>query len=157
MLKKEVKLQKGDIFTIPIDDNRIGYGQIIETREHDFLIVVFDYSESDDNTTDLSAVVKSRKILMGNTLDAKFFNGDWRIVGSVTDNLKEIPLPTYKIGLPGSLQAVSYYGNIVSTADVELDDLEYELVSAPIRFEKALQAHFGKGEWDERDNEILYK
>ena len=98
----KVNAKVGDIFQIPIDDARVGYGQVVVQPEKNVLFVcVFSATTRSGEQPELDAVVRSEILLAGNTFDAKIWHGHWPVVGNVPPNMRAIALPNYKEGQPG--------------------------------------------------------
>ena len=77
--------RKGDVFTIPLDDGRVHLGQVIAFERFDllFYIVVFDLVTTPERAPDLvDRTLASRPILAGQTMDALFRPGGWKVVGN---------------------------------------------------------------------------
>lgn len=147
--KLKIEMNVGDVFAIPIDDARVGYGQIVLKPEKPVLFIcVFAMTSPPGSSPDLNEVVRSDILLMGSTFDALLQNGQWKIVGSIVENLSSIALPVYKSGMGDE--------TIVETVDrsrsrkanrQEEASLPFRTYTAPIGFELALKAIGGVGEW----------
>jgi hypothetical protein len=86
--------------------------------------------------------------LVGWTLDALIHHGEWRVVGHISPIAERVPFPSYKVRVKG----VSYvhdfnekYHRRATAEEWEL--LENKTTVAPIRYQNALLAHHGFGEW----------
>lgn len=147
--KAKIEVNVGDVFQIPIDDARIGYGQVVLKPENPILFIcVFAATTPPGTSPDLNEIVRSDILLAGSTFDALLNNGRWRIVGNVMSNLSSIALPVYKSGMGAEA--------IVETLDrsrrrraskQEESLLPFRTYTAPIGFELALKAIGGIGEW----------
>jgi hypothetical protein len=154
-----MKLKIGDIFTIPITDTRIGIGKIINRPNKDsLLIVVYDVTLDKNIIPGLKELCDNDILLLGHTLDAKLYHKHWAVIGNYTENITEIYLPYYKLGTPPSdIYIVNYKGECLRRATIkEFDALDYQSIVAPIRYEKALKAHFNLLDWDESYDALLY-
>ena len=87
--------RKGDVFTIPLDDGRVHLGQVIAFERFDllFYIVVFDL------VTTPERALASCPILAGQTMDALFKAGGWKVVGNRPSDAARF-LPAYKRDTP---------------------------------------------------------
>src|SRR4051794_27416313 len=86
--KTKIEVNVGDVFQIPIDDTRIGYGQVVLKPEKPILFIcVFAATTAPGVPPDLDEITRSDILLAGSTFDALFNHGRWTIVGNVTSNL----------------------------------------------------------------------
>ena len=144
----------GDIFQIPIDENRVGFGQIMARKlgPNPDLMVVFERVSQPSiapSPTELSKIVESSILFIANTFDVLIRNGRWKNCGNLEPNLKRVPLPCYKLGS-------GHFGVVVESYDrkrrrratkAEIAMLDYRNSIGPIRLEKALQAKHGVIPW----------
>ena len=157
------KLKVGDVFTMtPINDEsdfKIGFGQIVKiNNKSNFIIVVFKQICHNQNLPSLDKIVGDDILFLGYTMDALFYHKYWQVIGNVSFNLDKIKLPYYKLGTPPDMNIVNYKGNMLRKASrYEFDNLEYQTVSAPVRFELALNAYHKIAGWNKDDNELLYQ
>lgn len=151
--KKRLKLRVGDIFSVPIDDRRVGYGQIAASwGEGHYYFAVFEGVYSVDEQPEFDAVVSAPLLLLALSLDALLFHEHWRLVGHRDVDQAAIPFPAYKEGVspPGTFDVVDYTGTRRRRAtDLEVERLPFRKVVAPIRVEKAFRALNGTEAWDE--------
>jgi Immunity protein 26 len=153
-----MKLRVGDVFTIPIDNIRVGFGQLISMPNKDSLIIaVFDFSCLKENEYFMDKICESEIIFLGYTLDAKLYHKHWVIIGNYTNNINNIYLPYFKIGSPPNIHITNYKGESIRRAEnSEFDSFNYLSIVAPIRYENALKAHNNLMEWDDVYNDLLY-
>lgn len=145
----KVEVNIGDVFQIPIDDARVGYGQVVLKPEDPvYFVCVFAAMTPPGVSPDVGEIIHSDILLAGSTFDALFRNGHWVIVGNITSNLPSIALPVYKYGMGDDA--------VVETLDRsrrrratqrEEQSLPFRKYRAPIGFELALKAIAGVGEW----------
>jgi hypothetical protein len=153
--KKKLKLSVGDVFSVPIDADRVGYGQIVspwgESGGH-FYFAIFDWVGSADEAPDIDAIVSAPLLLLALSMDALLFHQHWRVVGHHDVDGSAIPWPAYKEGVspPGAFDVVDFTGTRRRPAtDDEVERLPFRKVVAPIRVEKALRALRGDDPWDD--------
>ncbi len=148
-MASKVKVQVGDVFQIPIDDSRWGYGQVVLQPEKNVLFIcVFAATTESDQAPDLEQVVRSDILLAGNTFDAKFNHGHWPIVGNLISNLVKIPLPNYKSGKEETTIVETLDRSRRRSATKEEEQfLSFRTYTAPVGFELALKAIAGVGRW----------
>lgn len=158
-MAKKVKAKIGDVFQIPIDDARVGYGQVVLFPEKSSLFIcVFAATTPPGVEPDLNEIVRSDILLAGSTYDGKLWHGHWPIVGNVTTNLPSIALPVYKSGM-GATAIVETLDNSRRRPATKQEEefLPFRHYAAPGVFEDALKAIAGLGEWryDKLSYEIL--
>ncbi|HEV2251351.1 MAG TPA: Imm26 family immunity protein [Candidatus Limnocylindria bacterium] len=147
-----LKLNVGDVFTVPIDDSRIGIGQIVGAYGKDaYYFAIFDATASPREQLDLGKAIDQRVLFLALSLDAKLAAGHWTVVGSqpVRDDM---PLPAFKevVGSPDRVDVVDFSGERRRPAGAsEADLLPNRKVVAPVRLEKALRAKHGLEPWIE--------
>jgi hypothetical protein len=150
----KIKFKIGDIFSIPIGDGRFGYGLVVEYFSKHLIYCVF-YSGLLSREIQLA---HTNIFLAGITTGVKIENGDWQIVSTETRNLADIRKPNFKVMIEGRMHIVSFSGQTKrKIEEEEADILSFRSVIAPIRYEKALCAHFGVGEWQQPYDELLYE
>ena len=159
--KKRLKLKEGDVFTIPIDGNTQGYGQIVKIPDkYSFIMVVFEGKWSKNDTVSIEAIINTPILFIGFTLDALLYHGRWVIIGNITSNLGLIVIPYYfKMGLPTeSQQLINYKLEVLRMATQQESDLLYRHHGrSPIGYQKMLQAYYGIGDLDDEDIKYNYK
>ncbi|UKB82733.1 immunity 26/phosphotriesterase HocA family protein [Chryseobacterium sp. MEBOG06] len=164
-MAKRFKITKGDIFTIPITSDETGFGQLVELPDkYTLIIIVFNYKALTTDIFDVGNIIKKDILFLGYTNDAKLYHKDWEIIGNRTDNLMNVSMPCFKLGLPNDdypdgARLVNYKGDVIANINKsQFDKLSFETEVGPIRFEKALRAHFGLEEWiPDNYDKILYE
>lgn len=151
------KAQVGDVFLIPIDASRHGVGQIAGDWKGELYILVFDVAHvgSDINP---SSINDMEPLFAALSLDAKIYNGDWKIVGRTTENLDRIVHPVFKVNQDKDVFLESRDRSITRPiSDEDAEALRFRTVVAPVRLEKALKAYNGIGEWNSRYDDLRYE
>ncbi|MGE8513543.1 MAG: Imm26 family immunity protein [Chryseobacterium culicis] len=165
-MAKRFKLNVGDVFTIPLENDEFGIGQIVymPNHKHNFIMIVFDKKYNLKEEVDLNGLQDLKILFLGYTVDAKLYHKDWEIIGNNLSNLSSVKFPCYKLGLPNDdypdgARLVNYKGNVIANINKsQFDKLSFQSEVGPIRFEKALKAHFGLQEWITEDyDKILYE
>lgn len=158
--KRRPKLRAGDVFRVPIDDDRLGFGQIAaswgESGGH-YYFAIFDGVYLRDETPELDAIVSAPLLLLALSMDALLFHEHWQLVGHRDFDETAIPWPAYKEGVspPGTFDVVDHTGQRRRRAtDDEAERLPFRKVVAPIRVEKALRALHGEEPWVEAYDEL---
>ncbi|RYG02557.1 MAG: hypothetical protein EON94_05680 [Caulobacteraceae bacterium] len=136
----------GDVFLIPLDEERCGIGQVAGEWESELYVVVYDkVVPRDAVATDIDGAGLQFAAL---TLDAKFYHGDWQIIGNRRDNLTQLPQPWFKVRISGVpyIEARDRSVSRPATAE-EASVLRNRTVSSPAVIEGALRAYHGLEEW----------
>ena len=152
---KRLKLKVGDVFEIPINDNLVGYGQIVRAGKV-LYVVIFEEAYPRAERVDVQKVVAGKIFLVGHTLDGRLYHGMWKIIGNVPVNTTRIPFPCYKVGLGSEgIVVVDFDGIVIRKANESEENLlTFETTHAPIGFEHALQAKHGVRPWDPDDEQL---
>ncbi len=136
------KLKIGDLFSIPIDSYRLGYGRIVDKFEKVLIYCVF-YSDLLSAEKGTASEIRGAGITAG----AKLKNGDWETIGNDLAGLDEIKRPNFKVMIQGSMYVVDFSDKLRrKIGEEEADILTFRNIVAPIRYQNALLAHFGVGE-----------
>lgn len=148
----QVKPGLGDVFSVPLDSERLGLGQVVARYGKDaYFFALFEPAFARDEPLDLAEAVQLPVAVLALSLDAKLAAGDWVILGNqpVADDM---PLPAYKemVGGPERVDVVDYSGERRRrTEGQEAEWLPYRKIIAPARLEKALKARHGIGPYNE--------
>lgn len=107
-----LKLRIGDVFAVPIDEARVGVGQIVATYGKDaYYLAIFDAVAPDPVSIDVDHAPQQQVVFLALSLDAKLAAGHRSIVGNrpVRDG---ICLPAFEeaVGGPGRIDVVDYSG-----------------------------------------------
>lgn len=152
-----LKLKTGDVFAVPIDEARVGVGQIVATYGKDaYYFAIFDVTASDLGSIDLEQAPQQRVVFLALSLDAKLAAGHWSIVGHRPVR-EGMPLPAFKetVGSPDRIDVVDYSGERRRPAQAaEAELLSNRKVVAPVRLEKALRAKHGLEPWTEAYSDL---
>lgn len=149
MATKRIEIKEGDIFTIPIDEQTQGYGQIVKIpSRYDFIMVVFDGKWHVQQNIDLTQIVKQQILYIGYTTDTLLNIGRWRIIGNIISNLKTITMPFYKLAFSPETKLINYKLDIIRLATFEEDQLlPFQHSMSPMGYQKELQAYYNVTEW----------
>jgi hypothetical protein len=158
MPSKRVRLNIGDVFRLPIDLSRVGYGQIVGRYGRSaYYFAIFEQPREPSEEPELADIVRGQIALFALSLDALLYHGGWEIVGNVA--VPGIEWPTYKEAVaPDVFEAVDHTGSIrrPATPD-EAENLAFRSVVAPIRLQNAFRAVHGAAEWNEAYDELRYR
>jgi len=163
-MAKRFKLNVGDVFAIPLNENEVGFGQCVTPHKKTsggFVIAVYSFREDKNQTVDISKIVNTEPIFLGFTFDALLCDlPKWKIIGNYSDNINSLKLPYNRLGTPPDEIYLLNVNNerIAEISEEIFNELTYKTEIAPIRYENALKAYFGLQEWKEEDyDKILYK
>jgi hypothetical protein len=143
-------LRAGDVVRIPIDENRVGFGQVLDDSDPSVVYLAIFGSAYPTGQEPEPHVVASDVIrFLGLTFDALVANGEWTVVGNLQP-ADDIPRPVFKeaVGASGVWHVVSFDGarRRPATAE-EATLLPFRRAWAPILMQKALQAAHAVGPW----------
>jgi hypothetical protein len=142
----------GDVFSVPLDDQRFGLGQVVATYGEDaYFFALFEPAFTRGEQLDLERVVRTPVALLALSLDAKIAVGDWVVLGNQTV-AEDMPLPAFKemVGGPERVDVVDFSGKRRRRAEGgEAEWLPNRKIVAPVRLEKALKAKHGLEPWNE--------
>lgn len=148
--KKRISIKEGDVFTIPIDAETQGYGQIVKIpSKYDFIMIVFEGKWPLKQEVQLSQLVKRNILFFGFTTDTLLNLGRWNIIGNITSNLSCIIMPYYKVGFSPETKLINYKVEVIRMATSEEDKLlPFHSSMSPMGYQKELQAYYGVIKWE---------
>ena len=151
------RLEIGDVITVPIDNDRIGIGQVAAKYLNEgYYFVVFETDYPISALPSPREAVTDEVALVALSLDAKIAAGHWKIVGNEPVR-PDLPLPAYKetVGAPDRVDVVDFSGTRRRRATpAEISRLRNRKVIAPVRLERALRALHGTGQWQDAYDEL---
>jgi len=156
--RKGYKVHIGDVFQIPIDDARVGYGQVIAQHLSSYLVAIFKAARSADQAANVPSIVSDDIAFFTETLDAKLWNRDWPVVGNAPPAWSSIQLPNYKVAFGGTdnMHVEAYDGKRHRPATQrEIEILRFRTVCSAMRVQQAFQAFHHAIPWDDRYADIL--
>jgi len=142
----------GDVFEVPLSDSLVAHGQVAaayRTSGGHFYLIGFRSAFRVDERVDIETIVKDRIALLALSMDPLLRIGHWPIVGSRPVDEQRIPWPSYKVAIaPDTYVVEDYLGHRQRTATAKnIAALRSPTVIAPIRFQNAMKALHGLGEW----------
>jgi hypothetical protein len=100
----------GDVFRLPIDSNRVGFGQIVGKYGRDAYFAIFELPHAADEPIDIASLVEGEISLLALSLDPLLVRGHWEIIGRTEP--PPLRWPTYQEAVaPDVFDAVDYTGN----------------------------------------------
>ena len=147
-----VRLRVGDVFSVPLDSERVGLGQVVATYGKDaYFFALFELAFARDEQLDLKLALGAPVALLALSLDAKIAAGDWVVLGS-QPVAEGMPLPAFKemVGGPDRVDVVDFSGERRRRArGEEAEWLPNRKIVAPVRLERALRAKHGLEPWND--------
>jgi hypothetical protein len=140
-VRKRIKFKPGDIFTFPIDVDRVGVGQVLSVKPQLHISVL---REPASPGFDLNEVSTDQILLCGRTMDALFYHGRWQVVGHLPIPDGVIPRPFSHVRVSGSNWVQDFDGRLIRPATArETECLDEHWNRSPIGFENAFKAFHG--------------
>ena len=150
--RKRVALRPGDVFEITTPDGACGYGVIILGGGCPYIILLRGLHRQRPLISELE---EANIVLVGWTMDALFYRGDWKVIASGYPQRDDVPYPNHIVSVGTELITTDYMGNSLGNVRAhEVGLLEPKSSRAPIGFHKAFIALHGHGEWRESDAEL---
>jgi hypothetical protein len=141
----------GDVFEIPVDGNRVAYGQVLSPEE--FLhLVVFDGVHDPEVAHDLDEVLRAAVVVYAWTRDDFLRDGTWRVVESraVEPNAMP-PVEFIEMARPDEFQVVDWAGNVLRPASAaEIEKAPFRSISSPESVQEATEAWHGIRPWEDK-------
>lgn len=132
MAARKSKYSKGDVFTIPLIQDKVGWGQIFELdSKYSVYCVFFEYVSSSTLNGDIEQALSSPILLIGWTPSNQFTEKNrpveqfWTIRGNYESQMPEVVFPVHKVGSGGVNYVVSHLGEKIRVATDEELDLLY--------------------------------
>ena len=137
----------GDVFTIPIDENRVGFGQVILDfeYEHHYYFRVFGEAYPRDECPSAADAVNGKLEFLALSMDALLYHERWKVVGRAPVPSESLPWPAYKEeNAPGVFVLVDHTAQRRKSVEpVHAERFPYLTVHAPIILQNALRAVHG--------------
>jgi len=154
---KRLRLNVGDVFRLPIDASRVGYGQIVGRYGRSaYYLAIFEQPYEFGEEPRVADIVRGRIALLALSLDALLYHGEWTIVGRGT--LPPIDWPTYKEAVaPDVWEAVDHTGTARRPVErFEAEGLPFRSVVAPIVVQDAFRSLHGVGQWNDAYDKLRH-
>ena len=155
-----IRPKEGDVFTIPVDKDRIGFGQIHFKSKGPgpIFLVIFEALSKIEVVPSVEQILQTGPILAGCSMDALLKIAHWKIVGNHTTIRSDIPLPFFKTGTKNACYLEDFYGRRIRKATIEeAAFFDNPFSRAPIAFENALKAHHRLAPWLESYEKLTIK
>jgi hypothetical protein len=87
----------GDVFEIPVSENKKCFGQVIAKRDPAFYMAGFDFISDIRCEIKVADIVEQPILFLGNFGDILIRMGNWKVIGNVSPDLSRIPFPCYLV------------------------------------------------------------
>lgn len=156
MANSRSRSRTGDMFTLPVDEQRVAYGQIVHKTPGGLCwLAVFEGVGEVDREPEPDAIVASPLALLAKSFDVLIKHGQWQVIGHRQVD-PTIPWPAFKVHTPSGWAVQDYTGERMRPASAEeIDQLPLDVTVAPIRVEHAARALCGQAPWSARDYDLL--
>lgn len=154
------RAKRGDVFSILIDDRRVGYGQVVLKNHSSFpiYIIVFETAYDRNQEVSLNEIVADGIALVGASMDARIYHGMWKIIGNIEPDRSRIPQPNFKAYIEGSDFVEDFDGNRLRAATPnDLRHYDSRWLRAPMGFESAIKAFHVVGIWEPDFDKLTLK
>lgn len=151
----------GDVFTMPLDEARMGVGQLLLGRAGVYYTAIFDLTVPAHTPPELHITTDAPIALLATTMDARIHHGYWHVFGNAAPNLARIPQPPHKVDLMTNGGMVSHIESFdkshhrAATPD-ELAALEPEFSVSPMMLGCAFRALHGIEQWLPHYNRLRF-
>lgn len=151
----------GDVFTIPVDDERRSVGQVVGEYKSALYVIIFDriVGADQDPSLELEDLTGSEPLFARLIFDSRFRPGMWEIVGhAAADSERYLPAFTYGAAELDGVKITNFSGSKVRHAtESESKEIPRRAIDSPLILEKAIQAHHGIGSWLPAFEEVRYR
>ena len=147
---KRSKTKVGDIFQIQINQTSCTYGQILLINHLTFplYIAVFKPAYEYTQLPNLDALCESEIALVGGTMDARIYHGNWIIVGNNDPVIDRIPKPYFKAFVKGKPIIEDFFGKFIRKATPrDLESYDNWTSFSPMAYEMAIKSIHGEADW----------
>jgi hypothetical protein len=153
--KKRSRFDVGDVFTVPLDEGRVGVGQAVAKYEweHYYYFAIFESAYPRSALPNPREIVANEVAFLALSMDTK---PDWQVIGNEPVPV-DMPLPACKevVGTPDRIDVVDYSGQDRRRATPEeVELLPYREIVSPAVLEGALRARFGLEPWNPGYDEL---
>lgn len=152
--KSEIAVTIGDVFAIPLGENKFGYGQVVGGG-HPKAYIIYDVTAV--THPEINDIVSSKIVFFTHTVDVPIEEGDWILIGN-TDVPYGILFPEYVVDTPNGYYVTDFKGNLIRHAtENEKEILNTRKSISPAILEDAVKAQYGFEEWYPYLEKLKYK
>jgi len=146
-MNRQMKIDSGLAFAIPLSDGTFGFGQIIAKQSPICYMVGLGIRRDRPELIE-EELVMHQVVLAGNFFDVLIRNGRWLKLGKFSP-IRDVPFPCYKVKIGDKYYIESWDMKSKREASPsEVSVLGNRSNHGPIILEKALLGHFGIAPWD---------
>lgn len=152
--KTDIKVKVGDVFVIPLTENKFSYGQVIGVEDLKTYIIFDTTAESHPEIYD---IVSKKIIFFAHTVDVSIEDGDWIIIGN-SEIPEGIVFPEYVVDTSNGYYVTNFEGVLLRPAtDIEKETLSTHKSISPSILEDAVKAYYGFEEWYPYLDKLKYR
>jgi hypothetical protein len=151
------RVAAGDVFAIPVDEERAAIGVVVDKFAPGCFLGVFEGFEKRDGAAWETAIQRPIA-LQAITLDLLLRNGDWPVVGKAARPANGIEYPLFKsmTSPPSSWEVIDYrMARVRRASRADVRDLPHHTSVSPNRVESAVRALAGLEVWDDSMDVLL--
>jgi hypothetical protein len=158
-MARRLRIKEGDVFVFDVGEENLAAGQVLlkNTALFNLYAAFFKPLWPRQAPLDLQRVVGSEVFLVGGTMDALIYHGQWRIIGNKKPDLSRIPLPRFKVMIDGRDVVEDFFGHKIR--DASMEDLRYyqsRCARSPNTFEDAVKAFHVRGQFPPDELTLQY-
>jgi len=149
------KIKMGTIFTIPVDDKKKAYGQLVYRGTLVDTIILFNYCS--ENVPDLMELIEQDILFCINTTDEYLLNRRWSLFGKANVPVNFEFGTNYLLEKQDGLVVTDIDGNFIREAtEKDLTTLKKIESVPPSIVEEVIKAKYDGGNWKDFFNEFIY-
>ncbi|MBP0726474.1 hypothetical protein J5Y03_15035 [Bacillus sp. RG28] len=150
------KIKIGTIFTIPVDDKKKAYGQLVHRGTLVDTIILFNYCS--ENVPDLMELIEQDILFCINTTDDYLLSRRWSLFGKANVPEKFEFVTNYLLEKADGIVVTDIDGNFIRKAsEKDMETLRKIEPLPPSIAEEVAKAKFGDGKWEDQFNELIHK
>ena len=151
MTRKIAKI--GDVLSIPIIGNLCAAAQVLAKRNILYIVVFSELRQCGSIGVEAAT---SAPILVGWTMDAKIYHGDWEIVGRSMPIACDYLKKNYTVEHLGKIWVEDFDGKLLHPASSdEIKSLFNRSSYSPVRLERAIRAYHNLEPWNSEFDDLL--
>ena len=144
----------GDVLSIPIVGSLCATAQVLVKRNILYVVVFSELRQCE--SVNIEAATSGSPILVGCTMDAKIYHGDWEIIGGSVPIDRPDLKKNYKVEYAGKIWVADFDGRLLHPASrSEIENLFNRSSYSPARFERVIRAYHKLEPWDSEFDDLL--
>lgn len=151
----------GEVFTIPVDDQRRSAGQVVSEYISALYVIILDriFGADEDPSLRLDDLTGSEPLFSRLIFDSRFRPGMWEMIGhAAADSERYLPAFTYGAAELDGVKITNFSGSEVRHAtESESKEIPRRAIDSPLILEKAIQAHHGIRRWLPAFEEVRHR